>query len=123
MGSEVNTWKDWEISADWINSTVCPDCGNTLIITNSVARLEGSFIYNGICHVCRKQYTINTDTESLTENPEAATQQDRIAALEARVTQLEALVQKLLTGNNPPTHPSLPPEEDGDFRKKYSYLF
>lgn len=134
MVSEVTRWREWELSAEWASSNICPNCGENLIITELISHTEETYystattLYNGICPSCRKQYTIHTDAEALTVNVEAANQQDIICALESRVARLEAIVQKLIEQIIVPTRPPIPDRQEEepdakDFRKKYSYLF
>lgn len=126
MGEKVSTWREWEISEVWASDAICPDCGNTLIITHLISQGydEMSDIHNAICPLCRKQYTVTSDTGTLTPNVQASRQQDRIDALEARIARLETIVQKL-TERKPLSLPVTPkPEpEEADFRNKYGYLF
>lgn len=123
MGKEMSNWRNWPISRAWIAKNECPDCGNSLIITELIMIGEDDDTHNGICIHCRKQYSVSTAHGTLTVNIEAAEQQDRIDALEERVARLEAMV-KTLTENKPISLPDTPkPEaEDETFRKKYGYL-
>lgn len=120
----MTSWREWELSADWIANNHCPECGQSLIITEHIATINDSTVFNGICSSCRKQYTVSVDDGDLAVNPEAARQQDRIDALEERVARLEAIVQNLTNRREVslPVTPK-PTTEEADFRKKYGYLF
>lgn len=125
----MTSWREWEISEVWANGAVCPDCGESLIITHLVApgiqydEETGSDIHNGICPRCRQQYTVISNPGTLSPNLQASIQQDRIDALEERVARLEAIVQSL-TERKPLSFPVTPEPnpEEADFRKKYGYL-
>ena len=112
------------MSAEWISSKECPNCGHSLIITELIDNGEYCDVHNGICPSCRIQYTVTTQHDTLTVNVEAAEQQDRIDALEERVARLETIVQSLTERKplNVPVTPKATPEET-DFKKKYGYLF
>lgn len=118
------TWREWELSPDWISEDTCPECGHSLIITDRISAFTNNDVYNGICNTCRRQYTVTMHESTVTVNVLAANQQDRIDELEARVARLEAMVQKL-TERKPVSLPDTPKPttEEADFRKKYGYLF
>ncbi|MBQ2617777.1 MAG: hypothetical protein IJF90_13035 [Synergistaceae bacterium] len=127
----MTTWRDWELSTAWSTNGLCPDCGQTLIITELICGAlvdGGSDMHNGICANCRKQYTILTDAGTLTVNVDATLEQDRIAALEDRVAKLEAIVQKLLDSPRypdtpkPSNVPQAPQEDVPPLLEKYRYL-
>lgn len=123
----MTTWREWELSAEWTDEAICPDCGHALIITNIV---ENTNLYNGICPDCRRQYTV-THEEPLNVDDMALSQQERIDTLEARVARLEAIVQELMTRPTVPTRPPIPQgerevpqgEQDATIRSRYKFLF
>lgn len=120
----MKSWREWELSTKFTDR-YCPECGQSLIITELIDATDESKYFNGICTSCKRQYTAraNADDETFTINYEAADQQDRIDALEERVAQLEAIV-KSLTERKPLSLPDTPKPttEEANFRKKYGFL-